>query len=232
MEYTVDNISFSGPLDLLLDLVKKNKCEIKDVIILDIINQYLEIIETMSKTKLEVASEFIVMAASLMEIKSKYFIFLNDTETEEDPSKDLIAMLEIYSYYKEMAQKLKEAYEETPVIYTNKSCEILIQDVLDLSKYTKEDLLKSFLSNIKTVQKTKPQIISFKKISIDEKIKDIETLLKERTNIYFTNILNTNEKDEVVASLLGVLELTKEQKIEIKQKQVFKDILIERLYSI
>ena len=230
MEYKIENISFSGPLDLLLDLIKKNKCEIKDVIILDIINQYLEIIETMSKSKLEVASEFIVMAASLMEIKSKYFIFLNDQATEEDPSKDLIQMLEVYSHYKNMAEELKKSYEETPVIYTNKSYEVLTQEILDLSKYNSEDLLKSFLGTIKTVQKPRPQIISFKKISIDEKIRDIESLLQKNSNIYFTNILNTTDKDEVVASLLGVLELTKEQRVEIYQKQVFKDILIERLY--
>lgn len=230
MEYKIENISFSGPLDLLLDLIKKNKCEIKDVIILDIINQYLEIIETMSKSKLEVASEFIVMAASLMEIKSKYFIFLNDQATEEDPSKDLIQMLEVYSHYKNMSEKLKKSYEETPVIYTNKSYEVLTQEILDLSKYNSEDLLKSFLGTIKTVQKPRPQIISFKKISIDEKIRDIESLLQKNSNIYFTNILNTTDKDEVVASLLGVLELTKEQRVEIYQKQVFKDILIERLY--
>lgn len=230
MEYKIENISFSGPLDLLLDLIKKNKCEIKDVIILDIINQYLEVIETMSKSKLEVASEFIVMAASLMEIKSKYFIFLNDQVTEEDPSKDLIKMLEVYSYYKNKAEELRKNYEETPVIYTNKSYEVLTQEILDLSKYNAEDLLKSFLGTIKTVQKPRPQIISFKKISIDEKIRDIESLLQKNSNIYFTNILNTTDKDEVVASLLGVLELTKEQRVEIYQKQVFKDILIERLY--
>ena len=91
-------------------------------------------------------------------------------------------------------------------------------------------MLKSFLGTIKTVQKPRPQIISFKKISIDEKIRDIESLLQKNSNIYFTNILNTTDKDEVVASLLGVLELTKEQRVEIYQKQVFKDILIERLY--
>ncbi len=230
MEYKIDNISFSGPLDLLLDLVKKNKCEIKDIIILDIINQYLKIIETMSKSKLEIGSEFIVMAASLMEIKSKYFIFLNDEVSEGDPSKDLIKMLEIYSYYKNMAEELKQNYEETPVIYTNKPYEVLTQEILDLTKYNSEDLLKSFLGTLKVTQKPKPQIISFKKVSIDEKIRDIESLLQKNSNIYFTNILNTTDKDEVVASLLGVLELTKEQKVEIYQKQVFKDILIERLY--
>ena len=232
MEYIVDNINFSGPLDLLLDLIKKNKCEIKDIMIINIINQYLNIIDNMAKSKLEIASEFIVMAASLMEIKSRYFIFLNDINSEEDPSKDLINMLETYSYYKEISIKLKASYEEVPVVYTNKSFEVLTQDVLDLSKYNVQDLLISFLGITRIKPHTKPQIISFKKISIDEKIKDIEILLQQNSNIYFKNILNTNDKDEVVASLLGVLEMTKEQKIEIQQKQVFKDILIERLYSI
>lgn len=230
MEYKIENINFSGPLDLLLDLIKKNKCEIKDILIVNIINQYLDVIESMSKSKLEISSEFIVMAASLMEIKSKYFIFLNDELGETDPSKDLIQMLEIYSYFKSMAEELKKSYDNTEVIYMNKPFEVLTQDILDFSKYNAEDLLKSYMGTMRFVQKPKSQIISFKKISIDDKIRDIEELLQKNSNIYFTNILNTTDKDEVVASLLGVLELTKEQRVEIYQKQVFKDILIERLY--
>ncbi|MGB5824062.1 MAG: segregation/condensation protein A [Proteocatella sp.] len=232
MEYHIDNISFSGPLDLLLDLIKRSKYEIKDVIILDIINQYLKIIEVMSESDLEVVSEFIVMAASLMEIKSRYFIFINDSSNEDDPGKELIDMLETYRYFKDIADIMKDMYNDAPSVYRNKKHETFTEDVLDLSKCSANDILKAYLNLSKKEEQPKPQIVSFKKISVDEKIREIEKILTQNANIYFDKILNSNEKDEVVATLLGVLELAKDQRVEIYQKQIFKDILIERLYSI
>lgn len=232
MEYCINNMNFSGPLDLLLDLIKRNKYEIKDVIILDIINQYLKVIEAMNDSDLDIASEFIVMAASLMEIKSRYFIFINDSLSEEDPGKELIEILETYRYFKEIASTMKAMYEEAPLVYRNKEYETFTEDVLDLSKYKADDILKAYLNISKKIEVPKPQIVSFKKISVDEKIREIEKILMKNANIYFDRILNSNEKDEVVATLLGVLELAKDQRVEIYQKQIFKDILIERLYSI
>jgi len=232
MEYHIDNISFSGPLDLLLDLIKRSKFEIKDVIILDIINQYLKIIEAMSDSNLEVASEFIVMAASLMEIKSRYFIFINDRINEEDPGKELIDMLETYRYFKDVSDTMKAMYENAPYVYRNKKHETFTEDILDLSRYKADDILKAYLNLSKKEEAPKVQLVSFKKISVDEKIREIEKILIQNANIYFDRILNSNEKDEVVATLLGVLELAKEQRVEMSQKQIFKDILIERLYSI
>lgn len=232
MEYCINNMNFSGPLDLLLDLIKRNKYEIKDVIILDIINQYLKVIEAMNDSDLDIASEFIVMAASLMEIKSRYFIFINDSLSEEDPGKELIEILETYRYFKEIASTMKAIYEEAPLVYRNKEYETFTEDVLDLSKYKADDILKAYLNISKKIEVPKPQIVSFKKISVDEKIREIEKILMKNANIYFDRILNSNEKDEVVATLLGVLELAKDQRVEIYQKQIFKDILIERLYSI
>lgn len=232
MEYNIDNISFSGPLDLLLDLIKRSKYEIKDVIILDIINQYLKIIEAMSDSNMEIASEFIVMAATLMEIKSRYFIFLNDSSDEDDPGKELVDMLETYSYFKNISEKMKAMYENTPSVYRNKEHETFTEDVLDLSKYGVKDILKAYMNLSRKEEQPKPQIVSFKKISVDEKIREIEKILTQNANVYFEKILNNNQKDEVVATLLGVLELAKSQRVDIYQKQIFKDILIERLYSI
>ena len=100
MKISLQNIDFTGPLDLLLELIKKNRYEIKDIFIIDIINQYLEVVEKMTSSQLDMASEFIVMAASLMEIKSRYLIFLNDDDAE-DPGRELIDILETYKYYKD-----------------------------------------------------------------------------------------------------------------------------------
>ena len=231
MKISLQNIDFTGPLDLLLELIKKNKYEIKDIFIIDIINQYLEVVERMTSSQLEMASEFIVMAASLMEIKSRYLIFVND-ENEEDPGRELIDILETYKYYKDRAEIMKDMYEGTPCFYTNKGYEIFTEKYLDLSRYTVKDVYRSFAGINRQTQASKPQIISFKKVSVDDKIREIQEILEKHANIYFEKILNTNEKDEVVASFLGVLELAKDQKVDIHQKRVFEEILIERLYSL
>lgn len=231
MKISLQNIDFIGPLDLLLELIKKNRYEIKDIFIIDIINQYLEVVETMTSSQLDMASEFIVMAASLMEIKSRYLIFLNDDDAE-DPGRELIDILETYKYYKDRADIMKDMYENTPCFYTNKGYEIFTEKYLDLSRYTVKDVYRSYTGINRQLQESRPQIISFKKISVDDKIREIQEILEKHANIYFEKILNTNEKDEVVASFLGVLELAKDQKVDIHQKRVFEEILIERLYSL
>ena len=231
MKISLQNIDFTGPLDLLLELIKKNRYEIKDIFIIDIINQYLEVVETMTSSQLDMASEFIVMAASLMEIKSRYLIFLNDDDAE-DPGRKLIDILETYKYYKDRAYIMKDMYENTPCFYTNKGYEIFTEKYLDLSRYTVKDVYRSYTGINRQLQESRPQIISFKKISVDDKIREIQEILEKHANIYFEKILNTNEKDEVVASFLGVLELAKDQKVDIHQKRVFEEILIERLYSL
>lgn len=231
MKISLQNIDFTGPLDLLLELIKKNRYEIKDIFIIDIINQYLEVVETMTSSQLDMASEFIVMAASLMEIKSRYLIFLNDDDAE-DPGRELIDILETYKYYKDRAYIMKDMYENTPCFYTNKGYEIFTEKYLDLSRYTVKDVYRSYTGINRQLQESRPQIISFKKISVDDKIREIQEILEKHANIYFEKILNTNEKDEVVASFLGVLELAKDQKVDIHQKRVFEEILIERLYSL
>ena len=231
MKISLQNIDFTGPLDLLLELIKKNRYEIKDIFIIDIINQYLEVVETMTSSQLDMASEFIVMAASLMEIKSRYLIFLNDDDAE-DPGRELIYILETYKYYKDRADIMKDMYENTPCFYTNKGYEIFTEKYLDLSRYTVKDVYRSYTGINRQLQESRPQIISFKKISVDDKIREIQEILEKHANIYFEKILNTNEKDEVVASFLGVLELAKDQKVDIHQKRVFEEILIERLYSL
>lgn len=231
MKISLQNIDFTGPLDLLLELIKKNKYEIKDVLIINIINQYLEVIKDMTSSQLEIASEFIVMAASLMEIKSRYLIFINDQESD-DPGKELIDILETYKYFKDRAYMMKEMYENTPWSYTNKGYEVFTEKHLDLSKYTVNDIYKSFTGINRQTAIPRPQIISFKKISVDDKIREIQEILEKNAKVYFERILNTDEKDEVVASLLGVLEMAKDQKVDIHQKKIFEEILIERLYSI
>lgn len=230
MEYKIGNIDFQGPLDLLLELIKANKCDIKDIFIKNIIEQYLEIIQQENKENCEIASEFILMASTLIELKSRYFIYINDKlDEEEDPGKELYDLLEQYKYFKERSVMLKENYENSPVFYTNKGAEILVEETVDFSTYTVIDIFAVYSKFIKESKKTvRSNLISYKKISVEDKILEIEKILDTMSKVYFDKIVNGRIKDDIVASLLGVLELSKEQKVLLSQKKIFENILIER----
>ncbi|MDO4710529.1 MAG: segregation/condensation protein A [Peptostreptococcaceae bacterium] len=231
MEYKIGSIDFQGPLDLLLELIKANKCDIKEIFIKDIIEQYLEIIRNENKNNCEIASEFIVMASTLIELKSRYFIFINDkSDEEEDPGKELYDLLEQYRYYKAISVMLKERYENTQVLYTNKGAEILIEETVDFSTYTVIDIFAMYSKFVKESKRmVRSNLVSYKKISVEDKIFEIEQILDRLSKVYFDKIVNGQIKDDVVASLLGVLELSKEQKVLLSQKRIFDSILIERM---
>lgn len=230
MEYKISSIDFSGPLDLLLELVKANKCDIKDIFINDIISQYFEFVQSAAEKETELASEFIVMASSLIEIKSRYFIYINDRlEEDSDPTTDLFNLLEEYKKYKEIAAVLGTMYEETGVAYSNLGSEVYVEETLDLSGFGMEDIFLSFSKFVKEEKEKRSSVISYKKISVETKIMEIEDILNKMSKVYFDRIINGKIRDDVVASLLGVLELSKEQRVSLSQQKIFENILIERL---
>lgn len=230
MNYVVGAISFSGPLDLLLELVKTNKCDIKDIFIKDIIQQYYEIVQASSVRESELASDFLLLASSLLHIKSRYLLYLNNiTEEDIDPTEQLLALLEEYKQFKSYAEVLREKYIQTGTYYMKKPEEILEETSLNLEKYTVEDLHRCILE----VQRQKNTLvsstmISYKKISVQEKINDIELALRHLSRLYFESIINKNVRDDVVANFLGILELAKEQKVNLSQQDFFENIIIER----
>ncbi len=230
MIYHIENVDFQGPLDLLLELIKANKCDIKEIFIKNIIEQYLEIIQN-RQDDCEIASEFIVMASTLIELKSRYFIYLNDRlSEEEDPGKELYELLEEYKKFKELAKVLGEKYEKSAAYYTNTGQEILVEEVVDFSNFTVIDIFAVYSKFFAERKKpTRTNMVSYKKISVEEKILEIEKILESISKVYFDKIVNGKIRDDVVASLLGVLELSKEQKVLLSQRKIFENILIERV---
>lgn len=230
MDYIVGSISFSGPLDLLLELVKTNKCDIKDIFIKDIINQYYEIVQTSSVRESELASDFLVLASSLLQIKSRYLIYLNNIDDDTiDPTIQLLELLEEYKKFKNLAEILKEKYYVTQMYYTKTPEEILEETSIDISQYTINDLHNCFLELQRQENNTPTStMVSYKKISVQEKINDIESALKNLSKIYFESLINKDIRDDVVASFLGILELAKEQKVNLTQQDFFENIIIER----
>ncbi len=244
MDMTVKLQVFEGPLDLLLHLLDKNKVNIYDIPIVEITNQYMEYIEEMKRRDLNILSEFLVMAATLIDIKSKMLLPSTgeDEEEEEDPRKELVQQLLEYKMYKCMAYELKDlqmdasrvmfkeptipkevlAYEE-PI-----NMEELISDVT-LAKLN--EIFKSIMK--KQVDKIDPVRSKFGKIekeevSLEEKMEYLEDYALHHRHFSFRDLLESQSgKVEIIVTFLAILELMKMGKIYISQEHIFDDIKIE-----
>ncbi|MBQ4558087.1 MAG: segregation/condensation protein A [Clostridia bacterium] len=224
-----------GPLDLLLFLIKKNKLEIEEVKLADITDQYLEMIQGIDKLDLDTASDFIVMAAELIEIKSKSLLpsIREDQEEEEDPEELLKMRLKEYELMKEMSEKLKEV-EITEVFYKAPEPEagkyrVVIKDMqLDalLDAFT-----KFMLKNVKKeAENTEVKQVEKEKYTVEQKIATIKDSLIMHKKIRFSQLLSTTiSKNEIVTTFMALLELLKLQTIKVKQDNLFEDIEIVKV---
>lgn len=229
---------FEGPLDLLLHLIDKAEVDIYDIPIAEIADQYVEYLHLMNQLDLEVASEFLVMAATLLQIKSKLLLpkpKKEDNAIEEiDPRQELIQKLIEYKKYKEFTIELKEkltVYER--VFYKlPEPVEDYVADYTSLTGITVDMLTKSFEKILKkslSKKKNTHREIFRDSITIDDKILDITKLLTTRSIFYFDDIFVGNKsKYEIIVTFMAVLELIKRKSIIIEQERNFERILIKR----
>lgn len=240
----VDN--FEGPFDLLLHLIKKNEMDIYNIKIYDITNQYLQYLEEMKEMDLEVTSEFILIAATLLEIKSKMLLpslaeNKEDAEDEADPRKDLVIKLVEYKKFKQIAAYLKK-FEETAGVVFAKKPEIIedkdsSNDNVDIFK----DLTMVKLYNIyndlinRYNSKINRENVIQRKIPVDAyKIEDKMIFLRERIvlgeHLVFSNLMQEcSSKMEVVVTFLALLELIKLKNVKVLQDNSFAEIYLERI---
>lgn len=229
---------FEGPLDLLLHLIKKSKMEIFDIEISEITNQYLNFIKEMSDMNLDIASEYLVMAAELIEMKSRKLLpYTSEEEKEEEeinPEEELKRRLIEYQKYKETGEIFKSLEEKRSNFYT-KAPE-------SLQKYSNEklendgslgvyDLLEAFKKLLERQEYNKPvnTKITRKELSVKERSAKIREILKEKKKLNFIELFDDFSKPYVVVTFLSVLEMVKNGEINIKQDNNFSDIYLERV---
>lgn len=233
----IDN--FEGPFDLLFHLMEKNQVSIYDIPVNIIADQYMEYLFAMKEMDLEIASEFLVMAATLLHIKSRMLLpEKKEQSTEEvDPREELIMRLIEYRKYKDFSGSLRERerewsgiYYKTPeIIKLTREDEILELDPLLLKKYY-SDVLARNLSKINRNVSGMNQIIQQEKVSLKSKMREVIRNLINRTFFRFSELfsLRTGSKMEVVTGFLAILELAKLKKVKLDQKQQFSDIYIHK----
>jgi len=230
--YSVKLDVFEGPLDLLLFLIKRDKIEIYDIPIAHITKQYLEYIGLMKELNLELAGEFIVMAATLMRIKVRMLLpKTHDEEEEEDPREQLVSALLEYRKFKEAAQILKgkEAeqsrwFPRTDFSFLNRlpEDEILVEASLS-------DLIFAFKRILDTQPKETFHTIDYPKVGVEERIEYILNCLAQKDGVVFTELFSdTPIKLVMVVTFVAVLELIRLQKIYIRQTKHFSDIWVFR----
>ncbi|AIM15495.1 MULTISPECIES: segregation/condensation protein A [Neobacillus] len=243
MPYQVKIEAFEGPLDLLLHLINRLEIDIYDIPVAQITEQYLMYIKTMKDLKLDVASEYLVMAATLLAIKSKMLLPKHEENDhddevelsfEEDPRDELVERLIEYRKFKEAAQELKLKEEERGLMYTKPPSDLsgFAKDInstrteLNVSLY---DMLAAYqkLMRRKKMQRPMKTKITRQEISIETRMSEILDELKEqkgRKN--FFDLFPYPSKDHIVVTFLAVLELIKRKEIDAHQQENFGDIYI------
>ena len=235
---------FEGPLDLLLHLIDKNKVNIYDIPIVEITAQYMEYIAEMKRQDLDVRSEFLVMAATLIDIKSKMLLPRDpdDEEEETDPRAELVQQLLEYKMYKCMAYELKDRQVDAQRVMFKKPTipeEVLeYQEPLNVEELVSDITLAKLNEIFKSIMrkqqdKIDPLRSKFGKIekeevSLEEKTEYLENYATTHKHFSFRSLLEAqSSKVEVIVTFLAILELMKTGKILISQEHIFDDIQID-----
>ena len=237
MSYKVKLQIFEGPLDLLLFLIKKEKVDISDIPISKVTKQYLEYLELMKLLDLDIAGEFLVMAATLMHIKSKMLLpqeeNAEEQEEESDPRDELVRRLLEYKKYKEAAGELLDMHAESKNIFFRKGAgereKILTNDGEEYFEASLFDLIGSFRKVLSRVSKETFHAVINGGFTVSDKIHEIYHMLAQEPKIYFSKLFQkAGSRDEVIALFLAILELIKMRDIFVAQKDAFGEIEVIR----
>lgn len=234
MDYKITIDNFEGPLDLLLHLIKQSDIDIADINIADVTKQYLDYIDAQEKMNLNIASEYLVMAATLIEMKSNMLLPHKKEEVEdleEDPREVLIKRLIEYKRYKEMTKEFKSLEKERNHIFTKEPEDLRVfqeEDITYNGEVNLDDLLKAFQNfiNRKELEKPLATKITKKELSVSNRSREIKNILMTKKKVEFQELFEIYTKEYVVVTFLSILDLAKKQELNIKQEDNFSKIYI------
>jgi segregation and condensation protein A len=242
MKYKVKLPYFEGPLDLLLFFVKRDELNIYDIPIAKITKDFLEYIHLMQMLDLEIASEFIVMASTLMQIKAKMLLPKPETESEEeeeDPRAELVRRLIEYKKFKEIASELSKMEDEASKIFYRQNFKHDARDYYDeyemyefLKDVTLFDLINAFKKSFENARDREFHEIETPNYKIEDEMENILEKLKIKPRFSFTEIFKDyGEKLRIIVAFLALLELARLKKVKIEQSENFGEIYIEKAFE-
>lgn len=231
MSYKIKLEIFEGPLDLLLYLIKKDEVNIYDIPISTILEQYLNYLELMRLLDLNIAGEFIVMAATLMQIKSKMLlpqeVNLDDEipDEEKDPRLELVKRLLEYRQFKEAAEQLRAKERARQDLFKRPAVSTDEETGESFFEASLFDLISAFSKALKDVPKELIYEVIKDEFTVEGKVSDLRQIFKERAHISLTRLfLQAKNKLEAIATFLAVLELIRLKEIIVAQKNLFGEI--------
>lgn len=233
MEYMVMIDSFEGPLDLLLHLIKKSNINICDINIVEITTQYLDYINQMEKMNLDIASEYLIMAAELIEMKSNILLPKSNSVDVSDERQELIERLLDYEQYKNMIAYFKDLELNRRDEFTKEPDDLRKYGIYSETKLNNDisvsDLLSAFSIFLEKKQLEKPlnTKVTSKEYSVSKRCDEIRSILKKKKNVCFDELFDRYDKSFLVVTFLAILNLVSKDNIIIRQDDNFKQIYIE-----
>ena len=232
MELQLKLSQFEGPLDLLLHLLERDKIDIKDIFVSDITEQYLNYVADLSQLDMENASEFLTVAAHLLEIKSRSLLPkpVPLEEGEEDPEQALIRSLTEYKLYKEAGEKLHDMEEENLKAYYKLPEEMHLQERIELEDMKLDALMQAFREVLRRVESKVPprqREIRRDTYTVKGKMAYIRRRLASKKEVSFFDLFEEDgNKSEVVTTFSAMLELWKNRYLNLTQTENFGDIIV------
>lgn len=240
--YSIKSNDFEGPLDLLCHLIDKNKMNICDINISEITDQYIEYLNKMEELNLEIASEFVIMASTLLYLKSKSLLPVVDSSEEEGEKElteeELMQRIIEYKKYKEISEVFRQMYqenskhffkEEEKIKFPKRELEADVNYTMIVDAYTKviEKNKKRLNRNAKNIQK----IAITDTYTVSSKVKEMYKELIKNKKFVFNNLYSQKQcnKEEVVTAFTGLLEMSRRSKVQTKQEKIFGDITVEKI---
>jgi segregation and condensation protein A len=235
--YELQLTNFEGPLDLLLYLIEKNKMDIYQVKIDEIADQYIDFLNESQKLNLEIASEFLVMASTLLLIKSKGLLPKTVEDEAELTEEELLRRIIEYKKYKEITKVFKDRLEEFSKRVYKKPDDIELPKQKLEQEFNKEDIINAYKVLVNRNQDKKNEdakniekIAIHETYTVAEKVKDIVKALTKTPRLVFSKMfkLGKQPKAEVVTAFEGVLELGRQSKITTEQEELFGEIILNK----
>ncbi|MBG9979838.1 segregation/condensation protein A [Facklamia sp. DSM 111018] len=240
MELNLNLTAFQGPFDLLLHLIKRMEIDINDIPMREITQQYLKYIQSMSQLNLDVIGDYLVMAASLLEIKSRLLIpiepeQMDDDEFNEDPRKVLVQQLLIYQQFQNVADALEEKQDQRSKIYSKTPSDLSHYQSfvpLEEGELTLSDLSHSMLQVLQRELERIPKERKIKhdQVSVTEKIHEIRQSFQKiplGEKLEFNDLLSNPSRPEIIATFMALLELVRKQELIFQQTHNLGNIYIK-----
>ena len=237
--------NFEGPLDLLIFLITKNKMNIFDISLSELTDKYVEYLNEMTEQNIEIASSFIVMASTLLDIKARKLLpelEPEDDEEEHITEEEMINRIIQYKKYKEISEKINDMYSENFGAFSKTFEKIKYKSKVSYAgeKFDKDNISSIYISiltrNANKINKKAKEIEKlavYEKVTVQDKVRQIVNYLDSNNNMVFNNVFNTNSCSniEVATAFLGMLELSKLKEVSLSQDYLFSDINVQKAES-